>query len=266
MAEFNSKDEIKRQQLKNHFLKRVIVRFDYTSIVNLQNVLNHIVAFLNPPDNYFRSLNQMQIAINSQELGGTLDSKSTAQDRPLVYRFSDCIIEPIQDVTLDFARNYLCLEIRCNQDYTVIDKYLEMMTALMDVILQCECFVQLTRIGIRKIDGVDAINPNDANQVFEYFSQQLSWGKRDRMVMRQYTDYMTCHDIPAYVIYHRIVRVLEDSPDLRFTLDIDCYKDSSFLEARPKADVIKAWLNAMNAKMFDLFKMGIKLEFFNKNI
>ena len=266
MAEFNSKDEIKRQQLKNHFLKRVIVRFDYTSIVDLQKVLNKIVAFLNPPDSYFRSLNQMQVATGSLELGGTQDTSQATHDRPMIYRFSDCIIDPIQDVTLDLARNYLCLEIRCNPDYTILDKYLDTMIQLMDIILQCEGFVQLTRIGIRKVNGVDSIDPNDADEVFEYFSQQLSWGERDRMVMRQYSDYMACHDISAYVIYHRIVRVVEGSPDLRFTLDIDCYKDSSFLEARPNTDLLKKWLYDMNNKLFDLFKMGIRLEFFNKNI
>ena len=208
----------------------------------------------------------MQIGARSLDIKGTQETNKMDYDRPKVYRFSDCVLEPVQNVTLDFDRNYLCMEIHCDSNYTVVDSYLEMMATLINIILGCEGFVQLTRIGIRKIDGVDAIKPADADNVFEYFSQQLPWDRKDLMQMRQYTDYMTSPEIEAYVIYNRIVRVVENGTNLRFTLDIDCYKDSDFLNPRPEYDLIQKWLIEMNDKLFNLFKMGIKLDYFNKNI
>ena len=46
MANYLDKSNIERQPLKNNFLKRVIIRFDFTSIVNMQSVLDNIVAYL----------------------------------------------------------------------------------------------------------------------------------------------------------------------------------------------------------------------------
>lgn len=266
MAEFKTKEEIKRQQLKNNFLKRVIVRFDFTSIVNVQDVLNQIVAYLASIGNPFSSFDQMTAPKEDVSKDSSTDGGSITDDRPFIYRFSDCQIEPRQDVTLDYSRNFLCLDIRCDGKYTTIDTYIEIMTVLMSIIINCDNFVQLTRIGIRKIDGVNSIAPDEADNVFEFFSQKLNWTVSDKMQSRQYTDFMYCTDVAAYVNYSRIVRVLQGGDFLRFTLDIDCYKDPSLLEKRPNIETIKQYLNLMNNKLFDLFIMGIKLEYLNQNI
>lgn len=267
MAEYKSKKEIKRQQLKNIFLKRVIVRFDYTSIVNMQDVLNKIVNHLNSLEQSFGSFDQMVapkedlVKDVSIELGGNINV------RQFIYRFSDCQIEPKQNATLDFARNFLCLDIKCDNHYTLIDSYLEILSELMAIIIDNDRFVQLTRIGIRKIDGIDSIAPDEADNVFEYFSQKLDWRKGvDTMKAREYSDFMFCSDVPAYVNYSRIVRVLQGSDYFRFTLDIDCYKDPSLIEKRPGKDLIKQYLFTMNDKLFSMFIMGIRLEYLNKNL
>ena len=267
MAQFQSKEEIKRQQLKNILLKRVIIRFDYTSIVNVQDVLNQIVGFLNSLEKSFGSFDQMVSPKEDIAKESSTESIGNSNDRQFVYRFTDCQIEPKQDVTLDFSRNFLCLDIRCDEHYTLIDPYLGIMSELMAIIIERDRFVQLTRIGIRKIDGVDSIAPDDADSVFEYFSQQLTWRKGvDSMKAREYTDFMFCSDVPAYVNYSRIVRVLQGSDDLRFTLDIDCYKDPGLLEKRPGRYLIRQYLFNMNDKLFSMFIMGIKLEYLNLNL
>lgn len=267
MANYLDKSNIERQPLKNNFLKRVIIRFDFTSIVNMQSVLDNIVAYLQSLKESFGSFDQMTAPQEEIEKYGGLGNGDNKEDRPFIYRFSDCQIEPKQDVTLDFARNYLCMDIRCNGQYYLIDSYLNIMKALASIIIDSDRFVRLERIGIRKIDGIDAIDPSDANNVFEYFSQKLAWGDSDRMKARQYTDYMICDDLPAYVNYSRIVRVIPgENKLLRFTLDIDCYKDSKILEKRPDNNTIATYLDSMNKKLFDLFIMGIKLEYLNQNL
>ena len=265
MASFTTKDDIKRQQLKNHFLKRIIIRFDFTTIVNLQEVLNQIVPLILAPSRLFGSFDQVSEVKNEMYDNNRAKEKEDI-DRPVIYRFSDCLIKPIQNVSLDLARDFLCLDIRCDEKYTVIDPYLELMTEIASAIFKIDFFVQLRRVGIRKINGVDEIDPKDADSIFEYFSQSLSWRERDEMIQRQYTDNMLCHSLPAYLIYSRIVRRVPGSTNLRFTLDMDCYKDETFLEKRPEKCWIGSVLTAMNDKLFDLFKMGIKLEYFNQNL
>jgi uncharacterized protein (TIGR04255 family) len=263
MADYKTKDDILRQKLNRPLLKRIIVRFDYSSIADMQKVLNKMVNYLKPPKGIFNNFDQMVLTNDTtQEDGTTIQGKDKITQ--VVYRFSECSIKPKQDVILDFARNNLCLDIHCNEQYEKIDEYLEMMSKLMSYIIRNEDFVQLNRIGLRKIDGVDGIDAKEADSTFEYFSQRLNWSKKDQMLSQQYTDQMLCNDLPAFVIYNRIVRYNPESNNLRFTLDIDCYKESSQIERRPQKEWLDSALKAMNDKLFLLFKMGIKLEYFNK--
>ena len=266
MANYEKKEKIERQKLKKPLLKRIIVRLDYTSIADMQKALNKVVGYLKPPKGFFNTFDQMNISIEPKQETET-SNQSENKGPSLVYRFSGCTIEPKQEVVLDFARNVLCLDIHCNDQYEEINKYLDIMIGLMTIILKNEAFVQLNRIGIRKISGEDEITLKEADEIFEYFSQRLQWTKKDHMLLQQYTDQMFCDDVMAFVIYNRIVRYVPKSEKFRFTLDIDCYKEANQIERRPS----KTWLedvlyNKMNKKMFDLFKMGIKLEYFNKNL
>ncbi len=265
MANYKTKNRIPRKKLKNPLLKRVIIRFDYTSIANMQEVLNKIVDYLNPPKGYFSTFNQMFLAGDNQiDEGTTIQSN---QKMPyVIYRFTGCLIKPEQDVTLDFSRHYICLDIRCDEKYDMIDPYLDLMTEIILRIIGEEPFVQLNRIGIRKIDGVNEISPKEADKTFEYFSQQLKWGSKDCMDSQQYTDHMLCYDIFAYVIYNRIVKYLVDRRKYRFTIDIDCYKESNQLEKRPTEEWLKKELVKMNKKLFAMFLMGIKLDYLNENL
>ena len=102
MANYLDKSNIERQPLKNNFLKRVIIRFDFTSIVNMQSVLDNIVAYLQSLKESFGSFDQMTAPQEEIEKYGGLGNGDNKEDRPFIYRFSDCQIEPKQDVTLDF--------------------------------------------------------------------------------------------------------------------------------------------------------------------
>lgn len=263
MAEYKKKDDIERQKLKKPLLKRIIVRFDYTSIADMQKALNKVVGYLKPPKGFFSTFDQMAITNDSKQGTGT-SVQGENKIEPVVYRFSGCTIEPKQKVILDFARNNLCLDIHCDENYEAIDKYLDVMIELMSIIMKNEEFVQLNRIGIRKIDGADEITLKEADEIFEYFSQRLQWTAKDQMLLQQYTDQMYCSDLLAYVIYNRIVRFVPESGKYRFTLDIDCYKEANQIERRPNKAWLEDALDKMNKKMFDLFKMGIRLEYFNK--
>ena len=134
----------------------------------------------------------------------------------------------------------------------------------MSIIIKNETFVQLNRVGIRKIDGADEITLSEADRIFEYFSQRLTWSRNDQMLSQQYTDHMFCDDLQAFVIYNRIVRLIPESGKFRFSLDIDCYKEVNQLERRPTQDKLDKVHKKMNEKLFVLFKMGNKLEYFNK--
>ena len=265
MANYKTKNKIGRQKLKKPLLKRLIIRFDFTSVVDMQKALNKIVAFLKPPKGFFNSFNQMSLVPNTT-VGEEQSVKRSADVSPDVYRFSDCNIEPKQEVLLDFTRNSLCLDIRCNDQYDGIDNYFKIMTKIMSIIIENEDYVQLNRIGIRKIDGVDEMSLKEADTTFEYFNQRLDWGNNDRMISQQYTDQMFCQDILAFVIYNRIVRLVPETGNYRFTLDMDCYKEVGQLERRPSKEWLRTVLDEMNDRLFHMFKMGITLEYLNNNL
>ena len=80
MANYLDKSNIERQPLKNNFLKRVIIRFDFTSIVNMQSVLDNIVAYLQSLKESFgsddNSIIFFSFSVFSIEVKATLSIKS----------------------------------------------------------------------------------------------------------------------------------------------------------------------------------------------
>ena len=169
---------------------------------------------------------------------------------------------------MDIGNEFAVLEIRCDDKYTKIDDYLDLMTDVVHHIISKDEYVKLERIAIRKTDGMEFEDGGQADEVFEYFDQKVVQ-EGDQFRLRSYTDSFLYGKRSVLVHYNRTVRVTDGDPVLlMFLLDVDAFLDRSFIKnRRPDREEIRTILyERLNKTCFDLFKLGVKEKFLNDNL
>lgn len=259
MADYKEKDKIKRTDLKNSMLKRVIIRADFTPMLDLEVTVSDINRqewFANKFNNYERRL----IEVKKDD-----DEEKNKVEGQYIKRFDDCNIAPERNVTLDISSNFAYLDINCDEQYSLIDEYLKLMVKILDHIIKFDGYVKLERLAIRKTDGMELIEGKKADEVFEYFDQQIE-EEFDKFTYRTYTDSFIYGKKNVRVHYNRTVRVVGGEPvHFIFILDIDTYLDRELIDnRRPNEDDLWAlFYDKLNDASFDLFKRGVKEKYLN---
>ncbi len=254
------KEDIKRTDLNNSMLKRVIIRADFTPMLDLESIVSDINRqewFKNKFNNYEKRLLAVK-KWNEKEDDNALDGE-------VVKRFDDCNIGPEKNVTLDIGSNFVIMEIKCDEKYDEINEYLKLFVTTLGHIITHDDYVKLERIAIRKTDGMESIDGNKADEVFEYFDQQIE-DEGDRFTFRTYTDSFVFSKKEVSVNYNRTVRVIADTPPLFvFVLDIDTYLNREQIASRrPNNDELwQMFYDRLNETSFELFKRGVKETYLN---
>ena len=261
-----TKEEIQRTELTYSMLRRVIMRADFTPMLNLESMVSEINRqewFQNKFNNYEKRL--LQVKNESNKNDGEDEDEKKQLEGLVVKRFDDCNIEPERNVTLDIASNFVTIDIRCDEEYTKIDDYLELMTDIVSFIINNDNYVKLERIAIRKTNGNEFGSGAQADEVFEYFDQNIE-EEGDRFTLRTYTDSFIYSKRQVQVHYNRTLRILSNTPKpFVFVLDIDSFLDRAHIENRRpgKEAVHDIFFNKLNETCFELFKRGVKESFLN---
>lgn len=261
-----TKEQINRTDLTYSMLRRVIMRADFTPMLDLESMVSDINRqdwFRNKFNNYERRLLQVKDEVKKK---GEEDEDVKKQLEGLVVkRFDDCNIAPERNVTLDIASNFVTIDIRCDEAYTKIDSYLDLMTDTVSFIIANDNYVKLERIAIRKTDGNEFENGDQADAVFEYFDQNIE-EEGDSFTLRTYTDSFLYAKRRVQVHYNRTLRILSNTPKpFVFVLDIDSFLDRAHIENRrpEREEVWDIFYNKLNETCFELFKRGVKESFLN---
>lgn len=260
-----TKDDIKREDLVYSMLREVIIRADFTSMLDTDKVvlaLNEQKWFEGAFNNYSR----LQYVDNGRPKG-----KEDVTERPRKYvrRFDDCNITPERRVVLDITDESLCVDIQCDEHYTVINEYLLLFIQTLCFIIANDNYVKLRRLAIRKIDGEKFPNGDDAEKIFEYFDQRITDLEVDAFWQRTYTDNFFYGKRNVKVNYTRNVRITpREEGRFVFTLDIDTYIDSEMImKPRPNKDeLVDVYFDRLNESTFELFKRGVTLEFLTSKL
>lgn len=255
MAELQ-KEDIKREQLTYSMLKRVIMRADFTAMLNLDNTvtaMNNEEWFKGKFLDYEKRL--LEIKEDEDELTDSNDLEGRT-----VKRFANCTIAPESNITLDISSKFVTMLIVCDDKYSKIDSYLNLFVKVLAFIKESDDYVKFTRLAIRKTDGQQFDSGNDADKVFEYFDQQVADGQHDELVGRSYTDSFIYGGEGIKVHYNRSVKIVGDK--FVFILDIDTLKSEEFIENnRPSEQELSEIFEKLNTISFELFKRGVKLEY-----
>ena len=257
----NSKEDIKREHLTNSMLKKVLMRADFTSMLDLERVVSNMNQ-----QEWFRGrfLNYEKRLLETVLDENNIDENSVAN--ALVKRFDHCTIPPESNVVLDMSSQFVTMLINCDENYTKIDDYLSLFVQILAYIISNDDYVKFTRFAIRKTDGMEFENGGQADEVFEYFDQNVANPEKDAFYYRTYTDSFVCNEEKINVHYNRTVRVVNNCRFI-FVLDIDTFIGSEMIESpRPSEDELNALFKKLNVLSFELYKRGVKFEYLKSSI
>lgn len=259
-----AKEDIKREDLAYSMLRQIIIRADFTSMLDADK----IVLSLNEQkwfESAFNNFSRLQLTDGKTKS----HEEETERPRQFVRRFDDCNIAPEKRVILDITDESLCMDIQCDEYYTIINEYLSLFIQTMGFIISNDNYVKLRRLAIRKIDGEGFQNGTDAERVFEYFDQKITDIEDDAFWQRTYTDQFLYGKRKVKVNYTRNVRISANEKErFVFILDIDTYMDSEMIaNPRPtKDELVDIYFDKLNESSFELFKRGVTLDFLNTNL
>lgn len=262
-----TKEDIKRTDLAYSMLRRVIIRADFTSMLNTEKMveeLNDQLWFSNAFNTYSRLKRLDDTPPYPRE-----DRSQTEWEPKFIRRFDDCNIPPENKVSLDITNESVCLDIQCDDKYESIDPYLQLVVNTISYIISADSYVRLRRLAIRKIDGESFPDGEGADKVFEYFDQKVTLSENDTFWQRNYTDSFVYGGTNVKANYSRSVKVTPKEGELFvFVLDIDTFLDSEMLEnARPTKEELQfVFFDRLNVASFELFKRGVKLEFLKSKL
>ena len=264
------RNDIERLSYRSSLLKHIIIRADYANLTDLTGLVNCLKK-----DEYFASSFKSSKIVNQNRLDikspfSLVEDKYLPVDNYHIcsfYRFFNCIIEPIQDLTLDITTNSVCIDISCNKDYDCIDEYIKLMCFIVNKIQEFDSFVRFNRFGIRKVDGDDFQELDSAYKIFQ--SERFAHDEDFCYLKRQTSKYKGSE---SFITENKIRCILERSVEafdktFRFCLDIDTYIDERIYDLDKilsEDETRKILSEDLNNTSFLIFREFVTEEFLNK--
>ena len=179
-----TKADIERMHLTNSMLKRVLMRADFTPMLDLESMVSSMNKqnwFKGKFENYEKRLLEITQDDEMSKEKDDLEGRT-------VKRFDHCTIAPEKNVILDISSKFVTLLINCDEKYDKIDNYLDLFVKTLAFIKENDDYVKFSRLAIRKTDGMEFKSGEEADEVFEYFDQGIADAIHDDLINRSYTD------------------------------------------------------------------------------
>lgn len=267
-----SKEQYTRENFKSSLLKQIIIRVDFSTITDVKGFIMKLKSepWLSRSFNGYRPIktNNINLQIDTKTIEDNRFIPIEVKETGTIHRFYDSLIEPIQSTTMDIGSSFICIIIQCSEQYDKIDPYLNIIADTMMVLQQYDNYAHFERFGIRKIDGNDYKNENEAYQTFEKnrFIEDSGKVLEGTLFKQVYTDIFLSE---KYNIKVNLTRGLErlNNGMLRFVLDTDGYVDESNFKEEDcdsKDKIISLLKDRINEGLFQIFKVYVTEDFLNK--
>jgi uncharacterized protein (TIGR04255 family) len=244
-----------RGRLHDTNVKTVILRLDYAGVVD-SILLNKLFVKRFPKAFKERQEihnNEFNIQLRQDELRSISKSLSVpinVIEKETIIRYKG-MRDVACDVTLDISQYYLCMTIKCENNYDGLDKYLECFKGTITVFSENVDYFQPKRLGIRKIRVEAHSSKSNFKDIFENFVFDVpSYDLKDADNFK--TEYFDFFEVPAlnHIRFniHRTMDKLEKQEvdgtkrtTYQAVLDIDAYYRSNDM-----ADINKLLTQANN--------------------
>ena len=162
--------EWNRENIKNNFLRRIILRVDYEGIVDIKDILKNLeskLPSLGFTERNFGFINNAEFELNDPEMIESelkIPIKELSKIETYKYRNSDGNVE------LEVNELYSALNVDVN-NYNDINKYCNIFSEVINGIKEKRVYLKINRIGLRKINDCIIRDKSRFNDYFdkEYF-------------------------------------------------------------------------------------------------
>lgn len=272
-----SKDQIKREQLKKNIMKNIIFRIDYQGIIDSEDIIKSFKEQFKGSFKNFQTTfhSKVDFEINNiEDISDTLSIPIKEIEKQEIYRFTQNTFGKDQ-LILDISKYFTTFTVIC-QEYEGINEYLSFFSKFIDFLFDCNDFLKIKKIGLRKIGGKIYFDNKDIHKDFEqkYFNFNFT-DTSYNSIRNRYVDVLQYDDtnpIINYVrsfetgIYHNN-ETDEKSNAFQVLLDIDGYYSENILD---KIDFKKGMAQKVlettnNEHLFNIFKMSVTETFLKAN-
>lgn len=252
-----AKSKFKRSNVKSQILKKVIIRVDFEGLTDIVGCVNTLKPIMNDKFRKFSPINKsnFNIKLNHPKSQSPVD---VDMEQKTLYQFSDSAIGK-SEANFMFGPDFAYIEIKCSNDYEGCNEYIKLMANIIDDIVHFDAYISIKRLGLRKVDVVHFDTLEQLNQSVECPIWE-NYAKRPvfRPLKTEDSDLLYQKDVHTIFNIRRttqLVRV-QDQEMLQYILDIDAYKECSFIrldDLSTVENIEKMISEQMNEPMFDYF-------------
>jgi len=255
----------------NDMLKRIIIRFDYSGVTTIDRwveIYKETESCKKYFNNYkIQEINSAQISsknLNDIETNGYIPI--TGYTRDILHVFSGKIPTHSEKIELQISSTSCSLDIHCNGDYKGASPYLDLISEYMTDFLRLDSYIQISRIGLRKID---AQTYNTKEEICNDFESDFFFGKSIRKKekeQKEYKDNYVDEDNKLKTNMSRVYRQIIENGTKKHQVifDADSYVDTEIdTELKHKYAEIHQILKSLNENLFEIFRDVVTEQFLN---
>lgn len=271
------KKDIKRNDFKYNFLKKIIIRIDYTGILELeleQTIMElkrflHGAGFVNFKESY---INEVEFDLKDPEQIETqlaLPISELRKNKAFNFATKD------MSQTLKVTKFFTTLSIESDR-YVSFETFGNIFSKVIEIINNNNEFIRILRLGLRKINNCILLDISKLNEYFEekYFDNIANGLDADEieinMLRSEKTDSFYVDDknvnLTRFLLLGLLDRDGEEKDAYQVILDIDVYENDEELLERITKDYKNVYnkLTSINDLSFKLYIQMLKDEFISQ--
>ena len=269
MVEYKKgKNDIVAGDIKANIYDSVIIRVDFAGMLDIMQYISSIQPLLDDRDFIMsEELLKEEDALLGKDynvISSNAGMMKNALGKEKVYRFRG----NQNNATISISRFFICIEL----DYLVshkLNENIDLLHNLTSKLLLIK-FVRIERLSLRKVNSIICSTLNNLLNCFDKKLFNDAAININTLYKRKATIYIFCESTNSFE-WDNIVFNVKKNIEQGFVndkhkeaykglLDIDSY---IYFDSNDKEIDIRQFLNQMNSKIFEIFKMHLTLSFLN---
>lgn len=266
MPEANrDKSVFTRENIESDLLKKMIIRIDFEGVVDVRDLIKSLQNDKKVKSSFSKCIEiqnrnfQMHVNLQRMEMSGNVPIEEIPGGN--MFRFSQCQIERNSEAILDVTSNFVCLTMSCDGKYSNSKGYSDFMAHIVTHLTKKQKFLNVTRIGIRKIDIYTTEDVADLKSKFDSnISMLRDWSENNGVNLRIYTDLM----VRDGLMVNYTQKLERENNQYKATLDIDAYQSRDNINQDICKDENRfgsLLQDNFNATLFEMFRDAVSYEY-----
>lgn len=266
-----SKKAFTRSNMRENMLKKVLIRVDYNGVTDIDKWILKLKKD-NSLSSHFKSYNQELQSRTSFDLSNLGDfevsnSYPSSRIKEPLHKFYEGNFKDREDaVLMEVSGYFLVFTITC-KNYINLDIYIEFLSEYFEKFLKFDKYIDIKRIGIRKVGGDEFDSIEGVGKTFEKIIFGLNIkGIPKKKFELEYVDRFFDEEQNIKVNFSRRCRTINvkgKGSIYQALIDLDGYVDSSVMTHADfdNPNCFKQLITNINNYLFELYKISVTEQF-----